>query len=426
MRAWLLPYKQQCALLAAQPTKADALSELTAPASRLMRKLVRHYIARFALPTPTELPLQVNQLSAVMADARTKSTWAGSWLRVSTLDRGKKIALPVMFNPYAQARGGRRASTFSLVKRDKGWYVLATQYVTPTPWPAHHTEVLAIDLGLRTLMVTSEGDLYGRGFLDQLRKYDAQLQRVQKGLQGAGQVRLAQCRRYRVLVARLRGWLKTTVQTHLTALLQQRRPKKVIIEDLVFAGQHGELSRRMNRLLRRFGQQFFEQTLTERQAEYGFELERVEPAYSSQTCARCGFVHRSNRTSDSFKCLACGHQAHADVNAAKNIARRSGWKASSAPGRLPNQWVRSVEGWRVRERTKLLRYIASGLPASICAVGCARAGLRALVERKSSAVKLSSEIKSLLRDAIDSPTIEGLLKGLSVDWFAPGSSHSTT
>lgn len=73
--------------------------------------------------------------------------------------------------------------------------------------------------------------------LDQLRKYDAQLQRVQKGLQGAGQFRPADCRRYRNLVLRLRGALKTTVQTHLAALLEKRRPKKAIVEDLVFAGQ---------------------------------------------------------------------------------------------------------------------------------------------------------------------------------------------
>jgi putative transposase len=426
MKAWLLPYREQVALLAAQPVKADALKAISANASRMMRKLVRAYIARFKLPDPRQLPMQVNQLSSVLAESRNTTTpWAAHWLRISTLERGRKIELPVMANPYAEKRSGRRATTFSLVEKEAGWYLLATHYITPTPWPEHHTEVLGIDLGLRTLMATSEGDLYGHGFLDRLRKYDAQLQRLQKGLQGAGQFRLAQCRRYRLLVARLRGWLKTTVQTHLRALLEQRRPKKVIVEDLVFAGQHGALSRRMNRLLRRFGQRYFLQTLNERKEEFGFELEVVEPAYSSQTCARCGFVHRENRSGQKFRCLACGHQAHADVNAGKNLARRSGQKASSAPDRLRNQWARSVLGWMTRQRENLSRRATSGLPVQACAVGCARAGLRALVERKSSAIRLSSESKRVLLKAAYAPTLDGLLDGLRPESLALASRGST-
>lgn len=426
MKAWLLPYKQQVELLAGQPAKADALLTVSAQASRMMRKLVRNYLARCRLPDPLQLPMQVNQLSSVLADAqKSTSPWASHWLRMSTLERGRKVELPVMGNPHAKKRGGRRATTFSLIERDAGWYLIATHYVAPTPWPEHQTDVLGIDLGLRTLMATSEGDLYGRGFLDQLQKYDAQLQRIQKGLQDAGQFRLAACRRYRNFVSRLRGWLKTTVQTNLARLLEQRRPKKVIVEDLVFAGQHGELSRRMNRLLRRFGQRYFVQTLEERKDEYGFELEVVEPAYSSQTCASCEFVHRDNRHGDSFRCLACGHTAHADVNAGKNLSRRSVQKASSAPGQLRNQWVRSVQGWMTRQRDILLKRRTSGLPVHACAVGCARAGLRALAERKSSAVRLSSESKGMLLAAACSPNLDGLLKGLRVESLAPTSRGST-
>jgi IS605 OrfB family transposase len=215
------------------------------------------------------------------------------------------------------------------------------------------------------------------------------------------------------------------MQTHLRALLEHRTPKKVIVEDLVFAGQHGELSRRMNRLLRRFGQRYFLQTLNERKDEFGFELEVVEPAYSSQTCARCGFVHRDNRSGEKFRCLACGHQAHADVNAGKNLARRSGQKASSAPDRLHNQWARSVLGWMTRQRDVLSRRATSGLPVQACAVGCARAGLRALVERKSSAIRLSSESKRVLLKAAYAPTLDGLLDGLRPESLALASRGST-
>lgn len=45
--------------------------------------------------------------------------------------------------------------------------------------------------------------------------------------------------------------------------------------------------------------------------------------HTSQTCAECGYRGAENRPSRAlFACAACGHQAHADVNAARVIARR--------------------------------------------------------------------------------------------------------
>jgi putative transposase len=50
-------------------------------------------------------------------------------------------------------------------------------------------------------------------------------------------------------------------------------------------------------------------------------VQRVAAAYTSQTCNACGQIARASRESQSsFRCIACGNQAHADVNAAKNIA----------------------------------------------------------------------------------------------------------
>ncbi|MGW6197856.1 RNA-guided endonuclease InsQ/TnpB family protein [Kribbella sp. NPDC055110] len=50
-------------------------------------------------------------------------------------------------------------------------------------------------------------------------------------------------------------------------------------------------------------------------------VEKVNPSYTSQTCSVCGHRAPENRESQAvFRCVACGHQAHADVNAAINIA----------------------------------------------------------------------------------------------------------
>jgi transposase len=50
-------------------------------------------------------------------------------------------------------------------------------------------------------------------------------------------------------------------------------------------------------------------------------VEKVNPAYTSQTCSVCGHCAPDNRESQAvFRCVACGRRANADVNAAINIA----------------------------------------------------------------------------------------------------------
>jgi len=51
----------------------------------------------------------------------------------------------------------------------------------------------------------------------------------------------------------------------------------------------------------------------------------VGAAYTSQTCLECGHVAKENRTGSCFHCVACGHAADADVNAARVIALKGAW-----------------------------------------------------------------------------------------------------
>jgi putative transposase len=47
----------------------------------------------------------------------------------------------------------------------------------------------------------------------------------------------------------------------------------------------------------------------------------IEPHNTSRTCAHCGHVSAGNRHDAEFRCQACGHEDHADINAAINILR---------------------------------------------------------------------------------------------------------
>lgn len=62
-------------------------------------------------------------------------------------------------------------------------------------------------------------------------------------------------------------------------------------------------------------------TALEHKARYnGSRVVRVPAAYTSRTCNACTHVAKESRESQAvFRCVACGHQDNADVNAAKNI-----------------------------------------------------------------------------------------------------------
>ncbi len=72
--------------------------------------------------------------------------------------------------------------------------------------------------------------------------------------------------------------------------------------------------------------------LADKAPKFGSELRLVRPAGTSQTCSACGVRDPASRPGCGrvFACTACGHTAHADLNAAKNIERRAaGWAVDS-------------------------------------------------------------------------------------------------
>lgn len=51
----------------------------------------------------------------------------------------------------------------------------------------------------------------------------------------------------------------------------------------------------------------------------GKELVEVNPAYTSQTCHKCGNIEKKKLSDRWHNCAICGYSIHRDVNAAKNI-----------------------------------------------------------------------------------------------------------
>jgi putative transposase len=78
----------------------------------------------------------------------------------------------------------------------------------------------------------------------------------------------------------------------------------------------------LNKSIHDAGWGIFLRVLFAKAESAGRKVIAVDPRHSSQRCAECGHTTAGNRvTQAEFRCLACGHRAHADVNAARNILR---------------------------------------------------------------------------------------------------------
>lgn len=80
----------------------------------------------------------------------------------------------------------------------------------------------------------------------------------------------------------------------------------------------------LNRAILDQGWSMFSRFLGYKLADRGGRLIEVPAAYTSQTCAECGFVDAASRLDQvRFACTGCGREANADMNAAINILRRA-------------------------------------------------------------------------------------------------------
>ena len=175
-------------------------------------------------------------------------------------------------------------------------------------------DVLAMDMGLCTLLATDDGELHGRSWLQSLEKIDRLITGIARHRQRLGLKVTSD--RYRHHVQRLRGWMTTEIHRILNRLIYRKRPGLIIVEALDFSAPN--LSRRLNRIIQNFGQGVITKKLAEIQAQYGIAVEYRTSAYSSQECAKCGYVDKRNRTKqDTFHCRFCYKKVHADVQAAR-------------------------------------------------------------------------------------------------------------
>jgi Putative transposase DNA-binding domain len=274
-------------------------------------------------PTLKQTVLQAN--ANVVALEPSEGSTFDYWLRISTLDKGQPIRIPVRLAAYhRRVLAGRTPNaSMTLTRKSSGWWLTLTVNEHVAATTTDHSPVVGVDVGIANFLTTSTGKRYGsfHGKLARRHKLDRDKRRRK---------------------AKLRACLKTKGITRLPSLTNQCLARhvrqeinravnqfytdhtgyQIAYEDLGVRTMRFR-AQRMNAYLYASNLAHLPRQLAWGAHKRGQTVRASWAAYSSQACSVCHFVSRANRPSQqTFCCQACGLSIHADENAAVNHQQR--------------------------------------------------------------------------------------------------------
>lgn len=247
------------------------------------------------------------------------------WLKISTLEKGSPILLPIKIYKYGIEilQSGKLCSGVTLNCKNGKWY--ASLIVETENKKEEQTGgITGVDLGIKNLLTTTSGH-FGQ-FSDKLvslvKKNDEKRRRKQK--QNA-------ClkKREKPVIPLHNKKLESTIKNEIGRAINNfinsiSETTTVVMERLSISDMKFK-SKAMNRVLKASKIGYAIDRLKQKLDSKHIHYSTVAAAYTSQGCSKCGYVDKKNRpTQEKFFCKFCEHTENADVNASKNIAKRFG------------------------------------------------------------------------------------------------------
>ncbi len=234
-----------------------------------------------------------------------------------TLDGRKRIPFACGDRAWELLQGDRGEADLCFIR---GEFYLFVACEVETPEPIDVDGALGVDLGLANIATDSDGNRYsGAAAIGLRERRFRQRRRLQsKGTKSAKRV-------LKRLSGRESRYMKDVNHSISKQLVERAQctGRGIALEDLSDIRNRVKVRRSQRRTLHGWTFHQLGQMIGYKAALAGVPVQFVDPAYTSRTCSVCGYVAKSNRKSqDTFLCGQCGHSAHADCNAAINIAGR--------------------------------------------------------------------------------------------------------
>ena len=307
-------------LVPSKTHKANVTLPVSSDILFLMRKLIKRARKRICFPQLKRVKtLKLDEKVAVLEVSKNASHF-DYFLKLSTLQKGKPIYLPLKRNPYLDEclKKGLRLPFVQVRLTDKTCTISAIVGYDKAPLrPA--IDSIGLDFGMVAMFTTSDGERHGLSSFTKLKIWDEELLQLTKELQQRS-IKLSTNARYVQLQRRIKSYFKNEI----CRILNKLAKKNVgifVVEKLDFRA--AGLSKRMNRLIGRTYRAFVKAKLARLEEQYGIQIIAVNPAYTSQECSRCHHISKDNRkTQKDFICRHCHYSCNADVNAGRVINQR--------------------------------------------------------------------------------------------------------
>ena len=174
--------------------------------------------------------------------------------------------------------------------------------------------IVGVDRGINNVAVSSDNKFYtGKHVKRICNKYHKLRQSLQsKGTKSA--------KRHLRKVKPKENRFRRNINHIISKEIVNRLPKGsvIVLEDLTDI-RLKKRGKTLNRMIHGWSFYQLEQFIIYKAENRHIKIEFVSPKYTSQKCSKCNYIHKKNRKSNNFKCLNCGFQLNADLNASRNI-----------------------------------------------------------------------------------------------------------
>lgn len=286
------------------------------------------------VPTLRQPCIQANANVVKLEEA--KDSTFDYWLKVSTLDKGHPLLIPVKLAAYHRKHltdpqtGKRRKinTSVTLNKRQEGWWLTLTYDEVVAVATPPDVPVIGIDVGIANFVTTSDGKQYG-SFHRRLReraRRDREKRRRKAKLRsclekkGLSKAKLPSTSN--ATGQRLIRHVRQEINRAVNLCFEEHEGCQFAYEQLSVSSMRFK-TRVMNAYLRASNLGHIPDQIAWNAAKRGVLATTVNSAYSSQECPVCHSVDRKNRPNQqTFCCRVCGYTAHADIKASQTLASR--------------------------------------------------------------------------------------------------------
>ncbi|MCQ4343084.1 MAG: transposase [Sulfolobaceae archaeon] len=195
-------------------------------------------------------------------------------------------------------------------------------------------KVVAIDVGVEKLLTTSNGE-----YVPNQRPYEKALNKMKKLHKALSRKKFLSHNWFeaKIKLARAYEYLKNLRKDMYMKLGKwfAEHYDVVIMEDIQVKQLVEKSERKLRMRLHDVAFHELRSIMEYQLRKYGKKLILVNPAFSSMTCARCGYFKKDLTLADRvFVCPRCGWVADRDYNASLNILRNAGWEPPLVPVEL--------------------------------------------------------------------------------------------